>query len=84
VLTRLADLSGGRTFSIGRINELDEALDVIREELENQYLIGYTPRNATRDGSYRQIRVVPSQQRHTGACAAGLPRRSAQVITGAR
>jgi Ca-activated chloride channel family protein len=64
VLTRLADLSGGRTFSIGRINELDEALNVIREELENQYLIGYTPRNATRDGSYRQLRVVPSQQRH--------------------
>jgi len=64
VLTRLADISGGRTFSIGRINELDEALDVIREELENQYLIGYTPRNATRDGSYRQIRVVPSQQRN--------------------
>ncbi len=63
VLTRLSEISGGRTFSIGRINEVDEALDVIREELENQYLIGYTPRNATRDGSYRQIRVVPSQQR---------------------
>jgi Ca-activated chloride channel family protein len=64
VLTRLAEISGGRTFSIGRINEVDEALDVIREELENQYLIGYTPRNSTRDGSYRQIRVVPSQPRH--------------------
>jgi len=63
VLTRLSEISGGRTFSIGRINEVDEALDVIREELENQYLIGYTPRNPTRDGSYRQIRVVPSQQR---------------------
>jgi Ca-activated chloride channel family protein len=64
VLTRLADISGGRTFSIGRISELDEALNVIREELENQYLIGYTPRNGVRDGSYRRIRVVASQQRH--------------------
>jgi len=64
VLTRIAEISGGRTFSIGGIGELDEALDVVREELENQYLIGYTPRNTTRDGSYRRIRVVDSQQRH--------------------
>jgi len=64
VLTRIAEISGGRTFSIGGIGELDEALDVVREELENQYLIGYTPRNTTRDGAYRRIRVVASQQRH--------------------
>jgi Ca-activated chloride channel family protein len=64
VLTRLAEISGGRTFSIGRITELDEALDVIREELENQYLIGYTPRKSARDGSYRRIRVAASQPRH--------------------
>ena len=64
VLTRLAEISGGRTFSIGRITELDPALDVIREELENQYLIGYTPSNAARDGSYRRIRVVGAEQRH--------------------
>ena len=63
VLTRLADLGGGRAFSIGRITELDQSLDAIREELENQYLIGYTPANSTRDGSYRQIRVLPSQPR---------------------
>jgi VWFA-related protein len=64
VLTRLADIGGGRAFSIGRITELDGALDAIREELESQYLIGYTPSNTTRDGSYRQIRVLPSQPRH--------------------
>lgn len=64
VLTRLAEISGGRTFSIGSIGEIDEALDVVREELENQYLIGYTPRNTTRDGAYRRLRVVGSQQRH--------------------
>ncbi len=59
MLTRLAEISGGRTFSIGRITELDAALDVIREELENQYLIGYTPSNTARDGSYRRIRWWP-------------------------
>jgi VWFA-related protein len=64
ILTRLAEISGGRTFSIGGIGELDEALDVVREELENQYLIGYTSRNTARDGSYRRIRVVASEQRH--------------------
>ncbi len=60
---RLADTSGGRTFSIERINQLDSALQVIREELENQYLIGYTP-TTPRDGAYRRIRVLVSQQRH--------------------
>jgi VWFA-related protein len=64
VLTRLADLSGGRTFAIGRIDEVDAALDLIREELEHQYLIGYTPRNSTRDGSYRRIRVTASTLPH--------------------
>jgi Ca-activated chloride channel family protein len=64
VLTRLAEISGGRTFSIGGIGEIDEALDVVREELENQYLIGYTPRNTSRDGTYRRLRVAASQQRH--------------------
>jgi Ca-activated chloride channel family protein len=64
LLTRLAEMSGGRTFSIGRISELDAALGVIREELENQYLLGYTPRNSTRDGSYRRIRVIPANPRH--------------------
>jgi Ca-activated chloride channel family protein len=63
-LERLAEISGGRTFSIGRINELGETLDVIREELANQYLIGYTPRNTLRDGTYRQIRVVASESHH--------------------
>ena len=64
LLTRLAEMSGGRTFSIGRITELDAALDVIREELENQYLLGYTPGNSARDGSYRRIRVAPANPRH--------------------
>lgn len=61
VLGRFAELSGGRTFSIGRIGDLDETLGVIREELENQYLLGYAPVNAVRDGSYRRIRVAPSR-----------------------
>jgi VWFA-related protein len=63
VLTRLADLSGGRASAIGRIAELDAALSGIREEIENQYLIGYTSSNSARDGTYRQLGVVAAQPR---------------------
>ena len=31
--------------------------DAIADELANQYLVGYVPKNAVRDGSYRRVDV---------------------------
>jgi Ca-activated chloride channel homolog len=61
----LADVSGGRVMSIDRINELGAALESVRDELQKQYLVGYTPSRAARDGSYRRIRITLAEQRHT-------------------
>jgi Ca-activated chloride channel homolog len=61
----LADVSGGRVMSIDRINQLGGALESVRDELQNQYLVGYTPTKTAKDGSYRRIRISLAQQGHT-------------------
>ncbi len=57
VLERLARMSGGRAFHTDRIEALEAAFAEIVEELDNQYLLGYEPSRAARDGSWRRIRV---------------------------
>jgi Ca-activated chloride channel family protein len=57
LLDRLAETSGGRAFHTEKDDELDSAFESIIEELSNQYLISYPPTNATRDGSWRRIKV---------------------------
>jgi Ca-activated chloride channel family protein len=53
----LADLTGGRAFFPENLSELDYYVDLIRTELSNQYVLGYTPINATRDGKWRKLQV---------------------------
>jgi Ca-activated chloride channel family protein len=36
---------------------LQKAFDTISEELRQQYVLGYYPTNAARDGAFRKIRV---------------------------
>ncbi len=55
---QLAEISGGRSFSVDRIDKLAGALGFIVEDLSNQYLMGYTPSNTKRDGTFRRIRVT--------------------------
>jgi Ca-activated chloride channel family protein len=57
VLEKLARMSGGRAFHTDRIDELEPAFAQIVDELDNQYLLGYEPSNAARDGSWRRIRL---------------------------
>ncbi len=57
VLDRLAKRSGGRAFFGDRVEKLDDAFTDILEELSNQYLLGYTPLDARRDGRWRALRV---------------------------
>jgi VWFA-related protein len=55
VLKRMAEETGGRLFEVGRKNTLDQIFTQIQEEMRTQYLIGYTPTNSAKDGSYRRI-----------------------------
>jgi VWFA-related protein len=56
-IEQLAQSSGGRAFFRNRLEDLDGDFDLITEELFNQYLIAYSPTNASRDETWRRIKV---------------------------
>lgn len=57
-MKKLAEQTGGRVIDVGNEQKrLKEALDQISNELRTQYMIGYTPTNAARDGGYRKIEI---------------------------
>jgi len=57
LLAELAEVSGGRMFSVENSNELPDIAEKISIELRNQYVLGYKPSNLIRDGRWRRIRV---------------------------
>lgn len=57
LLAELAEVSGGRMFSVADANELPDITEKISIELRNQYVIGYKPSNLVRDGRWRRIKV---------------------------
>jgi Ca-activated chloride channel family protein len=57
LLAELAQVSGGRMFSVEDPNELPDIAEKISIELRNQYVLGYKPSNLVRDGRWRRIKV---------------------------
>jgi len=57
VLKKLSEETGGRVIKVGKPGETAVAFQQIADELRTQYLLGYTPTNNTRDGSFRKIHV---------------------------
>ena len=57
LLAELAEMSGGRSFPVSRLNDLPDIATKIGMELRNQYVLGYRPSNTQRDGTWRRIRV---------------------------
>lgn len=56
-LRKVSDRTGGRAFFPTQPSELQGVFAQIDQELRSQYLIGYSPTNKTRDGSYRRLRI---------------------------
>jgi len=54
---KIADATGGRVIEVSSEKHLQEAFDQISEELRSEYTLGYYPTNATRDGTFRKIKV---------------------------
>ncbi len=54
-LKQMSEETGGRLFTVGGKNTLDAIFGQIQEEMRTQYLIGYTPTNSNKDGSFRKI-----------------------------
>ena len=57
IMRRLSEPTGGRALFTEKIEELDEAFAELLEELSNQYLLGYSPTNNTRDETLRHIKL---------------------------
>jgi Ca-activated chloride channel family protein len=57
LLGEVAELSGGRAFTVENPNDLADVATKIGIELRNQYVLGYRPQNGVRDGKWRKIKV---------------------------
>jgi Ca-activated chloride channel family protein len=60
LLRRLAIETGGRFFFPARDAQLVEVENVLTEDVQNRYLLAYTPRNQKLDGAWRSITVKTS------------------------
>jgi len=54
---KMADQTGGRVIEVSSEKHLQEAFDLIAEELRQQYTLGYYPTNGARDGTFRKIKI---------------------------
>ena len=68
---RLTRVSGGRSFAIERIEQLDQVLGHVRERLRNRYFLAYQSSNPARDGTWRRIQVRTGNRRHVVSARAG-------------
>ncbi len=57
LLSDLAEQTGGRNFSVENLADLPDVAAKIGLELRNQYVLGYSPKNAAKDGKYRKVEV---------------------------
>jgi Ca-activated chloride channel family protein len=61
LLSEISTQTGGRAFAAALPGDLPGVANRIAVELRNQYVLGYYPKNKTRDGKYRKVRVQVSQ-----------------------
>jgi Ca-activated chloride channel homolog len=57
LLSSIAEISGGRAFSVDDPDDLPPIAARVGEELRNQYVLGYRPNEIPRDGKWHKIRV---------------------------
>ncbi len=62
VLSGITDITGGRTISLGYNDNLARAAAAISLELRNQYVLGYLPAVASRDGKWHNIKVYMARR----------------------
>ena len=61
LLSEIATQTGGRAFSAALLSDLPSVGARIAVELRNQYVLGYYPKNQTKDGKYRHVEVKLAQ-----------------------
>jgi VWFA-related protein len=63
LLSEVAEQTGGRHYPVENLNELPDIAAKIGIELRNQYILGFTPTSAERDGKYHRVQVRLVQPR---------------------
>jgi Ca-activated chloride channel homolog len=61
LLSEISAQTGGRAFAAALPGDLPSVANRIAVELRNQYVLGYYPKNKSRDGKYRKVKVQVSQ-----------------------
>jgi Ca-activated chloride channel family protein len=57
LLNDLSEETGGRLFRVDDISEMGDIAEKISTELRNQYVIGFRPKDLSRDGKWRKVKV---------------------------
>jgi Ca-activated chloride channel family protein len=57
LLNDISEETGGRLFRVDDLAEMGDIAEKISTELRNQYVIGYRPKDLTRDGKWRKVKV---------------------------
>ena len=60
LLDDISSATGGRMFRVDDVDEMSDIAEKISTELRNQYVIGYKPKDLTRDGKWRKVKVKVS------------------------
>ena len=56
-LRKLSEETGGHAYKVDRGHTLDQVFKALQDEMRSQYMIGYTPANDSKDGSYRKLEI---------------------------
>lgn len=56
-LEKMSEESGGRALRVRNLDELPDLAANLSEEIHSEYVLGYSPSDAERDGKYRKVRV---------------------------
>ncbi len=70
LLSEISTQTGGRAFSAALGSDLPSVAARIAVELRNQYVLGYYPKNQSRDGKYRHVEVKLVQPKGVSALKA--------------
>jgi Ca-activated chloride channel homolog len=57
LLSEVTEMTGGRVFSVERLEDLPDIASKIGMELRNQYVLGYHPSNKAHDSRWRKIKI---------------------------
>ncbi len=57
LLSEVTEMTGGRVFSVERLEDLPDIASKIGMELRNQYVLGYRPSNKVHDARWRKIKI---------------------------